>query len=578
MRTRTRLQIFLVAVFALLYSGCSGLHFRQNSVVRTVSDPNGGTRVHVTFEVWDGDEQLTGLSREAFTVHEDGQPATSESLSAAGSDEIKPPVVLLLDTSYSMYLANAVPDLKRAANKFKKVLTDNGFTVEVFRFANKIEPVADIEDIPEKFDEKVGERFTSLYAAVQKGFSFKRDAIVVAFSDGADNFSKSHGVASLGAIETFVLPPNLQGNGNMRIVHSIAFGDFESERDKDGLPALQALQRISRNGSLSSARDKGALDAVFNDVAQRIRNVYVFEYLSPNTSGEHVLQIAVRARGSSAKSTPMKYVAGGSLGGAPGVAATGQNNPMMMELQRLCAEGRPGACKALEMQRQGRGGGAGAPSSRHVVNGVPVGPETFQKIRKLQELCGGGDEAACVRMQALAEKLMGGAPGALGGGANSDAKVRELGQSCTGGDEGACIELRQHLKKPPIPYTTAVGIQVAKEVAATKPEWIQELDKDCDAGAQNACQMYWGVEKPAGLGVQFSPSLEVTLVQPGGAAGKVGIQLGDVLFAVDGAQIEGMTRLQQMNAIRGADGSKVKIMVKRGNEKLEFLVTRETLK
>jgi len=83
----------LVLMLGLSNIACVGLHFRKASVLSSQKDAKQeATRVRVTFEVWDGAEQLTGLSKEAFTVYEDGQPATSESLSDAARDEIRMPV------------------------------------------------------------------------------------------------------------------------------------------------------------------------------------------------------------------------------------------------------------------------------------------------------------------------------------------------------------------------------------------------------------------------------------------------------------------------------------------------------
>ena len=550
----TRLLVWLVALSSLLSLGCQSLHFRHASVVRTVADPLGGTRVHVTFEVWDGEQQLTGLSREAFTVFEDGQPATSESLSAAGSDEIKPPVVLLLDTSYSMYLANAVPDLKRAASKFARVLGDNGFSVETFRFANQIERVSSIEDIPEQFDEKTGERFTSLYAAVNKGFGFKQDAIVVVFSDGADNYSKSHGVTSLGAIEAFVLPAELGGSGAQRIVHCIAFGDVQNERDKDGVPGLDALRRISRNGSLSSAADKNALDKVFNDVAQRIRNVYVFEFLSPSTSGDHLLEIEVRAVNQTARSAPMTFTAGGST--APQALVEDEGAPIgarMLSLEQQCAEGVRQACMAFSEL-------------------VPQLKELETRLEMLGAQCQKGDQEACEQFGKARLEFFGEA-GLAKMQKHMQDQVNAVADRCAQGDDAVCGELREAFLAGKVGGRGAVAI--IKKVAAAKPAWIDAFEKDCEANdVANACVVYWVVRKPAGLGVQFDESLAVSLVQPGGGASQAGMQVGDLLVSVDGKPLAGMSRLQQMNALRGTPGSQVRITVSRAGKNIDLAITR----
>lgn len=311
-----------VLAACLLLVGCGGLQIRNESVVRTAPDPQGGTRVHVTFEVWEGDTMVHGLPVSAFKVYEDGQPATSESINDGGRDDIRPPVVLVLDTSYSMYQARAIPDLKRAASKFQETLAQNGFEVFVYRFANRIEPVHDIAAIPESFDDQAGERFTSLYAAVMTGFEFSDDAVVVAFSDGADNYSQNYiqvpnGEGVLDVVEGFIEPKGHLGEDRKRVVHTIALGEFEKERDRDGVEAGDALDRISKNGTVTTASNPGALDAVFAKVAERIRSIYIVEFLSPSAGGVHSIQLEVSHDRRKAKSRELPFVGGETYGTRP---------------------------------------------------------------------------------------------------------------------------------------------------------------------------------------------------------------------------------------------------------------------
>jgi serine protease Do len=311
-----------------IITGCgAGLRFVNAHIVSALPDEaTQSTRVSMSFEVWDGEAQLTGLSREAFTVYEDGNPATSESMNQAGTEEHRVPVVLLLDVSRSMYQANAVAALKAAADRFTSVLGQNGFAVTTYRFASQIQPMTSIAEIPDTFDEAGGERWTSLYAAINRGMNEQQNAIVVVFSDGADNYSQNHGVENLGQIEAQVLPVELGGSGSLRVVHTIGFGNVGQESDRQGVRGGDALQRLARNGSFHFAEQPGALDAVFQDVASRIRNVYVFDYYSPNRSGVHTLQLEVRTAVASAVSDPMAFAVGGGavgVGAAPAATASG---------------------------------------------------------------------------------------------------------------------------------------------------------------------------------------------------------------------------------------------------------------
>lgn len=306
-------NFLLACMLAVFATGCgAGLEIRHLSVIDAHEDEKTkATRVSLTFEVWQGDQQLTDLPRSAFKIYEDGQPATSEGLNEADTNEIRVPVALVLDVSLSMYEAGAVADLKAAASQFEKQLNDSGYEVSTYRFATDIQQVSAISEIPDEFDEDSG-RWTSLYAAVRQAFRDHPDGIVVVFSDGADNYSSNHGVADLAAVAVDTKPVEAGGNGNRRVVHAIAFGKASTERDKAGVPAMEALQTLAQNGSMNTAANKEAFTTIFDDVASRIRNVYLFDYFSPNLTGEHTLVLEVTANGQTVKSQPVKFQGGGS--------------------------------------------------------------------------------------------------------------------------------------------------------------------------------------------------------------------------------------------------------------------------
>ena len=263
----------------------------------------------VTFEVWEGKKQIIDLSRSAFTVFEDGQEATSETLNQSLTEEHRTPVVLVLDTSFSMYQANAVPSLKTAASKFVEGLEKNGFQVSIYRFADQIEPVTDIARIPDQFDEtQSGGRWTSLYAAVDQSLN-SGNAIVVVFSDGADNYSQNHGIPDLPAVFRKVQPSEFGDKGSPRVIHVIGFGNVREECDRQGVPAMDALRRLSTNGSFAFAESPVALDAVFKDLSRRINNVYIYDYFSPNLSGSHNIDVRVIYAGQLARTGPLLFSA-----------------------------------------------------------------------------------------------------------------------------------------------------------------------------------------------------------------------------------------------------------------------------
>ncbi len=109
-------------------------------------------------------------------------------------------MVLVLDTSLSMYQAGAIGSLKAEASDFVKDLSANGFDVQVIRFASKMNLSASVDAIPDEFTD-AADRWTSLSAALNMAFTTSPNAVVVAFSDGADNYSQNHGVSGLDALE-----------------------------------------------------------------------------------------------------------------------------------------------------------------------------------------------------------------------------------------------------------------------------------------------------------------------------------------------------------------------------------------
>ena len=86
-----------------------------------------------------------------------------------------------------------------------------------------------------------------------------------------------------------------------------------------------------------------------------------------------------------------------------------------------------------------------------------------------------------------------------------------------------------------------------------------------------------------GIGVTIMQSedgsgLRVTQVTSGGSAEEAGVQADDVIVGVDGQSIQGMSMDDVRELIRGTEGSKVKLTIRRGEETKEFTVTRKTIK
>ncbi|MEP7292694.1 MAG: S41 family peptidase [Chloroflexota bacterium] len=82
-----------------------------------------------------------------------------------------------------------------------------------------------------------------------------------------------------------------------------------------------------------------------------------------------------------------------------------------------------------------------------------------------------------------------------------------------------------------------------------------------------------------GIGVvihtnEETEEIEVVGMIDGAPAAAAGIKPGDILSAVDDQQVLGMNQTELAVAVRGAEGTQVKITVKRGDELLDFMITR----
>ncbi len=80
--------------------------------------------------------------------------------------------------------------------------------------------------------------------------------------------------------------------------------------------------------------------------------------------------------------------------------------------------------------------------------------------------------------------------------------------------------------------------------------------------------------------VQDTEANRIMVLSPikGGPAEKAGLQPGDYITAVDGVQYTGEQMTEASNKIKGEEGTNVKLEVLRGNETLNFELTRENIK
>lgn len=95
--------------------------------------------------------------------------------------------------------------------------------------------------------------------------------------------------------------------------------------------------------------------------------------------------------------------------------------------------------------------------------------------------------------------------------------------------------------------------------------------------AEDATGEFEGIGAFVGLGEQGQ--LEIVLPFEGGPAEKAGVLAGDIVLEVDGVSIIGSTLYEAIGLIRGPDGSKVTLLIKREEtpEPFEVTVTRARL-
>ena len=116
----------------------------------------------------------------------------------------------------------------------------------------------------------------------------------------------------------------------------------------------------------------------------------------------------------------------------------------------------------------------------------------------------------------------------------------------------------------------------AAMVASLGDRWSYYMD--AETYAEYVVQM---ANSYVGIGVTVNQGedgyVHILRVEAGSPALKAGIEPGDVIVAVEGQDIGGMTLDAVKNKIRGKEGSPVKLTVRRGEESREVSVIRSTI-
>jgi VWFA-related protein len=273
----------LVSLISILIAGSVTLLTSHASVPqdRPTFKANSELAVmHVSVRDQSG-RYVTGLTRDAFTVIDDGRPQTLEMFSA---DEVPASVGFLIDNSNSMrpnrdrVIASAVAF---ATNSHPQdeifVLTFN----ETVRQAWGPRVVAEME--PASFslamsDAIIARGMTAVYDGIAAGLSRLERAkhtrqVLIAVSDGGDNASK--------VTLDDVLKRVHQSDAT---VYTVALID-PLMRDGSNPKLLRRLARVT-GGESYQPRKQDEIAAAFQNIARDIRNAYTIAYTPTKSAGD----------------------------------------------------------------------------------------------------------------------------------------------------------------------------------------------------------------------------------------------------------------------------------------------------
>ena len=275
---RSRRSCLIGALLVILLS--SALVAQDGPVFSSESDL---VVIHATIKDRDG-AYVTGLTRDAFAILEDGRPQTAQLFT---SDDAPVTVGLLIDSSGSMQ-----PNRERviaAAAAFAKASHPSD---ELFALAfnddvrSALPPTAPFTSDVSMLQDALTTTIraygrTALFDAIAAGLDYlgrgrHQRRVLVIVSDGGDNASRT----------TFdeVVTKTQASNA---VIYTVALGD---PVDRDANPGL--LRRIAQanGGEMFAPRDAGDITEVLQRIAQDIRHTYTLGYVSTNTARDGVFR------------------------------------------------------------------------------------------------------------------------------------------------------------------------------------------------------------------------------------------------------------------------------------------------
>ena len=126
---------------------------------------------------------------------------------------------------------------------------------------------------------------------------------------------------------------------------------------------------------------------------------------------------------------------------------------------------------------------------------------------------------------------------------------------------------------------TKLGDELAAAaVSATGDRWSYYISADELAAYQEQnANAYVGIGVTIRLENEDDAGFTVASVTPGGPAEAAGLQIGDMLLAIDGANMKELGMEEARNRVRGEEGTSLTLTVQRGVETFDVTVTRATI-
>lgn len=241
-----------------------------------------------------GGRYITGLTRDAFTVIDDGKPQTLEMFSA---EEVPATVGFLIDNSNSMrpsrerVVAAAVAFAQHAHPQDEIfALTFNESVQEAWRprMVSEMNPAMFASAMTSAITAR---GMTAIYDGIMSGLARLQHAkhtrqVLIVVSDGDDNASKTTEEATLKSV-----------HDSDATIYTIALDD---PLIKDGNPKLMRRLARATGGESYQPRSAEAMSTAFERISKDIRNAYTIAYTPTKgaTSAPHrrrAVKVYVRA-------------------------------------------------------------------------------------------------------------------------------------------------------------------------------------------------------------------------------------------------------------------------------------------